>query len=476
MNRRPPKKTCKLENSDKEFAIELADDDKNQISIEIIDINEYYNDEFIFKPYYEIIQANIFGNLYTFFGCSFKRESSRASCIYKIEGYFEGCHISNLDEVLVENFFITLPRPLIGLFESIVTEKKVNELSKDLVKINDNFILEFKSCLTKGLPNYIDSSFKNYIDFQVSFLFKKAVKLSLVYDYLNILKQFLDFNTGSQISLYPNGLIISKNDTVVSSYYQYRGLSNNQIYLMTKNTRFINNSIIDDNSLINRVSNSFFKDAGLNKNDKLLLKILKQWFNNEHYRAIYYLYIDSNDWFHGTGRIISNVMFNNRFLNIIQALEHYHRVYFSKEKVNNPDYDEYTGGNLNKIIKILKKQNEHQLSDWVNRQISKIKGNIDITLVQRLDELNEFVKDILLDIEFDDFSKDVKSFRDSLSHGNLQDIYLENLELRYYQSKYLLLCCILKSLNFDKQKMLRIVEHNFQFMKLRDNIKSLSNT
>lgn len=476
MQKRPSQNTCRLENSEKEFAIEFLKDKKDEISIAIIDINEYYNEAFDFKTYYELIHANIIGSLYTFFGCSFESASSRSRYIYKVEGYFRGCHLSDLSKVLVKKYTVKLPRPLIGLFEIHLNERTINHLEENSFKINDNLKIAVKSSLVKDLSNYTKFYQKHYLDYNFEFLFENEVELSEVCDCLNIFKQFLDFNTGSQISIFPNSLIISKNDVINDLYdnqnYLSIDLSPNQIYLDTINTRFINNSILDDIALSRKVSNSFFSDAGLNTKDKYLFKILRQWFNNKRYRYVYYLYIDSNDWFHGTGRLISNVIFNNRFLNMIQALEHFHRIYFNNEKVDNPDYDTHTGGNLNKLEKFL--QNEENLFCWVKAQIKKIKGKIDITLVQRLEELIEYVKGISSEVEFHDFSKKVKSFRDSMSHGYLDEVYKGvELEISFYQSKYLLLCCILKNLDIEENKINSIIQNNYNSWQLRDRILQL---
>ncbi|MDQ6890738.1 MAG: hypothetical protein M3Z56_10735, partial [Bacteroidota bacterium] len=65
-----------------------------------------------------------------------------------------------------------------------------------------------------------------------------------------------------------------------------------------------------------------------------LESVIKKWFANTSYDSIYDIYSDSNNWFHNTSAILSNVMFNNRFLNIVQALESYCKKNFQLKLVD----------------------------------------------------------------------------------------------------------------------------------------------
>ncbi|MEJ7681117.1 MAG: hypothetical protein WKG06_25345 [Segetibacter sp.] len=53
--------------------------------------------------------------------------------------------------------------------------------------------------------------------------------------------------------------------------------------------------------------------------------VITKWYSNESFYNIYDLYIDSNNWLQNSTATLSNVMFNNKFLNIVQSLEAYHR-------------------------------------------------------------------------------------------------------------------------------------------------------
>ncbi|MFT5846322.1 MAG: hypothetical protein ACJARX_001111 [Psychroserpens sp.] len=474
-NKRPFKNTCKLANSSKEFAIEIIEDDSDNIEIEIIDINEYYNDEFSYLSTYELVHANFHDRLYTFYGCN-RKSSNRFKSRYKVEGYFEGRHVVSLDQLLVKSYTFSIPRPLLKIFETDFNNRKLDDLYEESIEINSNFKIKYRSSLVKNLSDVNNFSYKHYLSSSFQFLFQEGVKLTEVFNYLNIFKQFLDFNISSEVSLIPSQLIICKNDAVSELDFKlkhpHNNLAENKVFMYTKTWRFKSNSKIDDKILDKKSNNAFFSDYGLN--DKYIFKILKTWYNKEIYRTTYYFYIDSNDWLHNAGRFLSNVMFNNRFLNMIQALENFHKVHFNEEKVDNEDYNKNTGKYLNKLDKYLR---DHiDLNEWVRFLSSRIKAKIDITLVQRLNRLLTYTEDVTFEVNFIDYSVDAKNFRHNLSHGDLDEINLGgNLELRYYQSKYLLLCCILKSLNLPIDLTNRVIQNNFNSYNIRDSIQQLSN-
>ena len=58
--------------------------------------------------------------------------------------------------------------------------------------------------------------------------------------------------------------------------------------------------------------------------DSELNHFIKKWFENSNLVAVYDFYNDTNNWFEGKSVVLSNVMYNNKFLNLVQALESYY--------------------------------------------------------------------------------------------------------------------------------------------------------
>lgn len=454
-------KSCFLSNSNQEFAIDFAND--GGVLVEIINLHEITSD-FKFNKYYDVINAEISGTLFCFYGCILKKGRNKVKAIYEVEGYFEGVHLDNLNDVLVKSYSFRVQNSVLKLFEAEFSNLKINELRETSVKINDVVTLQYKSCLIKKeyKEEYVN---KEILSHRFTFSYENEVNLEDVYNHLNIFKQFLDFSISSETTIYPNSLVIKSSDVVLKN--DKRIINPNVIYndeyvsLFNKTKRFISNKNADDKELRKAVYNSFFKY------DKIFT-VLKQWFNNEKYRTIYYLYIDSNDWLENTDRLLSNVMFNNRFLNMIQGLEYFHLAYTGISEIDNELFD-----NSGKVetIKELEKILEPDLFERTKTLFGKNKQKRKIHLNERIDGLFDLNENLIHGLFYDNFSKETRKFRDDLSHGKTECINQGvNLELRFYQAKYLLLCCILKTLNLEDRDLNAIVENNVIFLNLRNKI------
>ena len=156
--------------------------------------------------------------------------------------------------------------------------------------------------------------------------------------------------------------------------------------------------------------------------------IIQKWFSNESFFAIYDIYLDSNNWFQDSDILISNVMYNNRFLNIVQGLEAYYRkitdTSVSKDqalKKNERKKDEF---NLKKqeILKKLEKGSE--LKEWFNSNFNyKPPSKKEVKLEDILRNLLSSFDGILIPIFGKNeiivfFPKYASAIRNTLSHGS----------------------------------------------------------
>lgn len=193
-----PKNICFLPEFDEEFSIELIKEEET-FYIEIFNINKFYDDTFNFDSYYDIIHATFSNKLLTFYGCVSKTRN-RTKAKFEVEGYYEGAHLKNLDDILVKSFTFCIPDSVLILFEKDIREFSKFEDRKESFII-DNLELKYKSCVIKDIP--IESySTREFVSHSFSFLYEKEVKLAEVFNHLNVFKQFLNFSIGCDVALF----------------------------------------------------------------------------------------------------------------------------------------------------------------------------------------------------------------------------------------------------------------------------------
>jgi hypothetical protein len=185
--------------------------------------------------------------------------------------------------------------------------------------------------------------------------------------------------------------------------------------------------------------------------------LIKKWYSNLDYYHIYDYYLDSNNWFEGTDAVLSSVMFNNRFLNLIQALESY------QKKTDTSYQNDIQAFNdaKDKVVDLLSSKPELLL--WLD---DSIKAPENLSLRQRLESLLIRLQPIIESLIgpnslFDNFPGDAKKYRHKLSHGDLRGIDLgQPLVLLFHQAQFLLLLLVLKSLDFTDDEMVGILKDN----------------
>jgi len=232
------------------------------------------------------------------------------------------------------------------------------------------------------------------------------------------------------------------------------------------------NSPDDEFTYINFTNYTYIKDQNVHEGSlhqnfmlfsawvidkELLNRVITKWYENKEYYHIYDFYLDSNNWFEGTSAMLSNVMFNNRFLNLIQALEGYHKKQFDNFI---PDSEEFKMKKA-KVLALLNSNKE--LKQWTNNRLNFNKAPI---LIDRLNSLIKNSETILLELFeesriFIDFPSQAKKYRDILSHGNLKRTFQgKELHSLFYMAQILLSICILQSLEFENKVILRLINHN----------------
>jgi hypothetical protein len=185
--------------------------------------------------------------------------------------------------------------------------------------------------------------------------------------------------------------------------------------------------------------------------------VIRQWFANSAYYGLYDFYLDSNNWLNRSEAVLSNVMFNNRFLNIIQGLEAYYR----KSPAFAPNTSAPTKPTVsrqeferNKTAILEKLDKGSPLKTWFNGFFNyKPPRGVEIKLEEILTELIAHLRPILDPllgknevIEF--FPRFASVTRNHLSHGtHVKTDQGDALPIFFYAGQLLLGICILKTLN-----------------------------
>lgn len=187
-----------------------------------------------------------------------------------------------------------------------------------------------------------------------------------------------------------------------------------------------------------------------------LNEVIRQWFANTTYYGLYDFYLDSNNWLKRSEAVLSNVMFNNRFLNIVQGLEAYYRrsaLFTQKTGPSKPSVTpEEFQQNKTAILKKLEKGST--LKEWFNSIFNyKPPREAEIKLEDILSNLIAHLQPVLDPllgknevIAF--FPRFASVTRNHLSHGtHVKTDQGDALPIFFYAGQLLLGICILQTLN-----------------------------
>ncbi len=207
--------------------------------------------------------------------------------------------------------------------------------------------------------------------------------------------------------------------------------------------------------------------------NKKLKEIIIRLFNvYEKFSSVYNIFLDTFEWFQNTDALLTEVMYNNRFVNLIQAIENYYTI-TETDKIRSSE-----GGLENKARKIIKSIPEKEDQEWL-----LLKLNCHITLKEKLKDLLDNKID-LISLEIFKNSRQRKGFieiikhnRNKISHGESMDIEIEKSFDYYQKSLIILISCILKSLNFSKleikDNLFRTLKYSNIIYQLKSEMKNL---
>jgi hypothetical protein len=340
--------------------------------------------------------------------------------------YF-GSHSSNED---IKDDFIERMRPALS------KDKLFDEIN-----INDDFsiIIERKYQLEAWAFNKdVKAEIKHFVHFrcQVSKSFNEFKKLA--YRFMELIK----LSTGKLMQV--NFLSVTINKDELYDYSKYLINNNGDVYIaITHFNNQLKRNLIESDYIH---QNYMLFYGGTSRTDKLKQTIVKWFETYDKFSPVYNNFLDTFEWFQNTDANLSQVMFNNRFLNLVQALESYHAFSFPEMR------DEGKAEIRDKARELLKEITNRNDAKWLIKRIYPRH----ISLSQRLrdllcNELNMITEEIFINRQKkNDYIEEIRIIRNKLSHGEKVDFNSEEVSDYYYKTLIILLSCILTNLGFSQ--------------------------
>ena len=192
-----------------------------------------------------------------------------------------------------------------------------------------------------------------------------------------------------------------------------------------------------------------------NTDRKTLNSAIQKWFENQQYHVLYDYYIDSNHRFKDNEILLTNVMFNNRVLNLIQGLDSYHKNTLQEpEPMFNENERKEFQENKEAVVAILKKIGNTALKDWMQDRVtyrkvaSKPQPKIIVIIEEVITSIRSSLDPGLTQTSlFKEFPQLARDIRDDLSHGHHKETSQgPKMHLIFQVGQIILATCILRSL------------------------------
>ena len=274
--------------------------------------------------------------------------------------------------------------------------------------------------------------------------------------------QLIQLSTGKLIYLEFNHVLADEND--IDSPESHLTTKDGHIYLPITFYSYDRKRDLIKSDYIHQNNMLFY--GGVNKKDSLN-DIIRSWFNNyDKYESIYNRYLDTFEWFQNTDAVMSELMFHNRFVNLIQAIENYHFIShpeFNKEKF---------GQEKEKLQTLLEFIPDKEDKDWILERISS-----HTTLGQRMQDIMTNKLSFITSEIFknrnsrDSFIHKTKRIRDDLSHGNKLTYQTEITE--YYEKALIMLAsCVLLTIGLDNEQIKKTLFRTGRYSRMISFFKS----
>lgn len=340
--------------------------------------------------------------------------------------------------------------------------KEINSVTTEILRINDQLELVFTDEVRSYVKEFnftYEISYNKFLEFtyESPVLFSKLLEDSLTF------QKLLEFSYRKPLNrkltslvidnAFPKGQDVEMQERFGPIRYYVHNFS------LTKNKGI---EKFGSHAVHTLLSNPKLSKKGLNE-------IIANWFCNKNLNNIIEYFIDSDNWFQDYEDVVlTNVMFNNRFLNLIQGLEDCYRELLVRSK----SIDDTTIFNQKKAA-ILKDVADPILKQWLNNEFKRpkntnLKDKLATILIKCTPTLNSFCGPV----SFDSFPTSASKARNDLSHGLKKNIDMgESLHLDYHVAQLLLLICILETLEVPDIK--KLLSNNFKVQRTMQEIRHL---
>lgn len=423
-----------------------------------------FNDSF--KKFHSIILGDAHGYV-TLYNCHWSGTEDVGKDIYilkyRVEFVFFGAHINTIEQPLVESATFIFPY-LSSWFDGWESINKLemfknaefsfsdninNEQTATPLNIKQGFTLIMYDKYTKLMREigvHHEVKYQKFVKFQ----YEKPVCFKDMLVDVNIFSKLLEFSLGKPLKKMITEIEVNSNCLIL-----YNKIFNNQSFIRLPVGNF---SLFkaEDVKKHSQHQNYMLLSNWIMESEELQA-VIKKWYSNESFYNIYDLYLDSNNWLQNSEAMLSNVMFNNRFLNIIQGLEAYYKKVLEQLKSVEKDFVTEKNDFDNKkkeILSVLQKNNSPELTKWFNSKFNykqpkpTLQPKIETILTQVIESLNEILIPIFGKndiVAF--FPKFASKIRDDLSHGlNKKTSQGKELNPFFQMGQILLAICILKTL------------------------------
>ncbi|GAC1598077.1 MAG: hypothetical protein NVS3B19_20280 [Ginsengibacter sp.] len=362
---------------------------------------------------------------------------------YEADFRFLGIHVTAEKEFLIKSGKFSFPY-LGGFYngwhhESIPATEfdytRIGKVTEHALAINDELELTFSSGIVDRILE-LSVAHKIETNDYLIFTYKNDVPFSRLLNDSVTFRKLLEFSQAKPLRHKIHSIRIDFSQLKLGSATFIP--QNNPGFSVTNFTLSDNKKIAQGAIQQNHMLISNWKMA---KDD--LNALIIQWYNNTHLYNIYDYYLDSNNWFQGVKDAkLSNVMFNNRFLNLIQGLEDYYREHLETLKVQNArqNFDAKKKAVLDSI-------KDAALKNWLNNTFKATQyAKLEEKLLSIASDCRPVLEKVFKPIDWTLFPQTAKDFRHKLSHGMNKNTNMgPKLNLDYHMARLLLCICILKT-------------------------------
>ncbi len=281
---------------------------------------------------------------------------------YKIQTILRHALFSSREHLLLNSIRVCMPH-VASWYDGWESHTKIDKVNEDLetihcLTVKENLTLNFIDSITQRTIIFGKTQETNYQKY-IEFKYSEDQHWEKVISDIVRFSRLLEFSFSKPVSF---ELIsaTSKSKNLINSDTQFGNSEATLIYF--DNFSFVKMQDVYKDDL--HQNNMLFSRWVMEK--EILNKIIIHWFKTNSFNHIYDLFLDSHNWFEGTGAVLSNVMYNHRVLNLIQGLEDYHRKLMENDEVQKNNYNEIRrkefDDNKRKILKLL----SGDLKKWLN--------------------------------------------------------------------------------------------------------------